>query len=316
MSKDSIFYISIVVFSLMIILFGNIAEKYFLNPLNTVLLFPFRHGSAFIENFINMYNENKELKQKLSLYSMRTFMLREIEEENLRLKKMLNFKMGYHYDLIPAEIIGRMFEGGREFVSINVGIKNGINVDMPVITEKGLLGKVVSCGAIESIVQTIQDANFSVIVRDQRSRVTGRLYSVYPGPVIIADFPMYLDIRVGDTLITAGLDDVYPKGIPVGEIKKIYPDENGYFMKSIIMPFYSEGSNEEIFVINRKRIFIQWDEEDTVNVKKSLKRMKLYDWYINIVKPIYYKPKIKKIVNDTVKIDTLKNKGKEGKLNE
>ncbi len=308
MDRDTGFYILIVVFSLLIILFGNISEKYFLRPMGTVLLFPFRHGSDLIDNLTNLYKENKELKQKLSYYVMNNYMLKELKEENIRLKRMLSFKIGYSYDLIPASIIGKLSKAGRDFLLINVGIKNGINVDMPVITEKGLLGKIINVNPIEATIQTIEDANFSIIVKDKRSRATGRLYALYPGPVIMTDFPMYVDIKTGDTLITAGLDDIYPKGIPVGRITEVYPDDNKYFLKSIVFPFFSEGNSEEIFIINKKRKSIEWNNLEEESDYNPINRLQLYDWNLDILykyRPIKIEKKVSPVMPDTTKIDTL-----------
>ncbi len=155
--------------------------------------------------------ENDRFRQELTALPRRSFMETWADSSHLHLKA----------GRIVALDAGRF---GQSWV-INLGSRDSIDVNMPVLTEKGIVGKVVKCFPFHSLVQVITDPGFKASVRNQRNRARGILENWRMGTLGVR-IPAGADLQEGDTLITTGLGGVFPEGLLLGVAGEAFSDEN------------------------------------------------------------------------------------------
>ena len=193
--------------------------------------------------------ENDVLRERLALLSYENSLMKEALLENHRLKKLLVFERNTKYDLIPASIIRRNYQGFSHVFFINVGSDDGVQENMPVVSSEGLIGKVFSKSGESSIVQVLDDINFRVSAMIQRSRVTGMVRPDEYLNLQLDYLVLRTDVKVGDVVVTSGYSNIYPKGIEIGYVSKIDTIKAELFKLIHIQPSVDLTNLEEAFVI-------------------------------------------------------------------
>lgn len=233
--------ITIIILVLVVIL-SNIDVKnmsYVENAFATLVM-PIQNGLTYLKNKIagndsfftdisNLQTENEELKNKNSELEQSLRELEILKAENETLKEYVNLKDKYpDYETIPAYIINKDITNYNDTIVINVGAKDGIQPDMTVIADQGLVGHVISTTETTAKVQTIIDTASSVSCTISTSRdaiiVTGTLEkeSTLKATYISTD----ATILENDKVETSGLGGIYPKGITIGTITEIAETKN------------------------------------------------------------------------------------------
>lgn len=185
-------------------------------------------NDEFFSNIENLKNENKELKEKNSNLEQNLRELEIIRAENATLKEYLKLTEQYkEYTTVPAYIINKDISNYTDVFVINVGSKDGISNEMTVISEKGLVGHVISVTENTAKVQTIIDTSnvVSSIITTTRDSLICR--GTLSGNVLKATYiPTEANLVVGDKIETSGMGGIYPKGIHIGTIKEIVNTKN------------------------------------------------------------------------------------------
>jgi rod shape-determining protein MreC len=202
---------------------------------------------------IIFYHRNMVLAEKLerdaNLLRLRLFDLRELGQENGRLKNLLNFKQKSPFRLIAARVIGRSPDSWSSSVIIDKGKYNGIKSGLVVISSQGLVGSVVEVSENTAKVLLINDPNQGVSAVVQRSRQEGLVNGTLGTNLIMRYLPDDADIAVGDIVITSELSQIYPKGLLVGRILNLGREFSGLNRYAIVKPAVDLASIEELLVI-------------------------------------------------------------------
>lgn len=209
--------------------------------------------SSLWENYISIVDTSKEnvvLKKKISRLESDLFGMEEIRQENLRLKRLLNYSSEISDQRILAQVVG--WDSANEFkvIRLNKGQKDGIQVMSPVITDQGLVGYIYRVTENYSDVLTILDQNNRVDVLVERTRTHGIVEGVHNFKCSLKYVMRNELIEVGDKLITAGVGGVYPKGIKVGMITDIEKENFGMTLAVEVAPSVDFDKLEEVLVIN------------------------------------------------------------------
>ncbi len=208
--------------------------------------------SSFLDHYffiVNTSKENVQLKKKLSELGNRIFMLSEIQKENDRLKQLLEFGKYIEKRKILAQVISWDSENEFKIVRINKGESNGIQLRSPVITMDGLVGYVVSLTDDYADVMTILDQNNRVDAIISSTRSHGIVEGLSKNRCHIKYVSRAEPIVEGDTVITAGLGDIYPKGIKIGSISKIEKESYGITQYVELSPSVDFQRLEEVVVL-------------------------------------------------------------------
>jgi rod shape-determining protein MreC len=154
---------------------------------------------------------------------------------------------------LAAEVIGKDTSPFIRSVWIGRGSDAGIQHGMPVITERGLVGRIVEITATSSRVQLISDPDMTVNVLLQQSRAEGVLSPQRGGEIRIDLIDQDSAISTGEIAITSGLGGQYPPDIPVGEVISIRKRDFELFQQAVIQPTVDIDTLEIILVITNFR---------------------------------------------------------------
>ena len=198
-------------------------------------------------------NEQKTrylLTQNVEL-ALDNMQLREAAWENVRLRRALEFRPREGAPpVIPAEVIGRDPDLIHDTITINAGRDRGIKKDWPVVTAEGLVGHVVQVGRRSSDVQLLMRSRVSALVQEQERRAQGIVSWVRGNRFRLQFVEVSSVIQKGDRVVSSGLGGRYPKGIPIGVLVEVRPQERDPLFQEV----YLESSVdflelEEVFVI-------------------------------------------------------------------
>ena len=205
-----------------------------------------------------VHQQNKMLRSEVEQLRVQNVEANEFASENQRLRALLGYKQqARQFDLVAARVIARESATWSSMIVINRGTNDGIAVDMAVVTEKGLVGRVAEAGPVTSKVQLILDPRSSVgtLVQRAQSRVTGIVEGDMSNPTMphMVNIPKMADVVEDDVIVTSGFGGVYPKGIVVGIVSAIRNDPGGLLKIAILEPAVDFQKLEDVMVITASR---------------------------------------------------------------
>jgi len=225
-----------------------------------------QNGFSFIPNIFELQRENKTLRETNIDLSKELSLLKEAKLENLRLNSMLEFKQRTNYRVVTGKIIGKTLIQTRNNITINIGENDSVKVGMPVITDKGLVGKIVAVSGNYSIAQILLNKDLKISTKDQRSRVDGIIAWDGEGKIRMKNVSKSADVKIGDILITSEYSNTFPAGIPIGYVTTDNTLDN-LFKNIEVECFVNFETVEEVFVLK----FLSDDERKDLEKKYSEK---------------------------------------------
>lgn len=200
------------------------------------------HGFVdYFEEFDALSAENRILKTKLAELEDALYEAELAKEENEWLYNYLSLKREHvDFELEKARLIGRESGNYLTVVTLDRGSMHGIEADMPVVTSDGIVGYVSEVGTNYCKVLTLIESASSVGAYVERSGELGLVSGVYElrgeGHCKMSYLPSDTDIRVGDKVLSSGIGSIYPRGLVIGTVVEISPDEYGRNLEAIIEP--------------------------------------------------------------------------------
>lgn len=227
------------------------------NTTTSIVIYPFQ----IIPYTINLRNENNQLRVDLMRTKSQLTWLSDLSEQISHIQSFFQMDSALHNQLIPATVIGRYFKIGNRRIVINKGVSDGINPPMPVVTPKGVVGRVLYSNLFTSEVQLLGDPDLGIAVRNLRSRVEGILKSTKSGNLFIDGVPLTADVKNEDLWVTAGVGKIFPKGIPVA-IQLSLPAPSSHFLILPVKPITTTRSLEYVFVIKDAKQYKYGDGDE------------------------------------------------------
>jgi rod shape-determining protein MreC len=194
----------------------------------------------------DLRRENQQLKEQ-------QIQTTAIARENDQLRNLLGWQRQAPWKLKPANVVMRDPANWWHTVQIDLGSRDGIQTNMPVLTAEGLVGRVASVSYLSSQVVLVGDPNcrISALV-DNASHDMGVLTP--GGPLDTSLVPLgYLastaNLKPGQNVFTSGLGGVFPKGIPIGKIYDAQPVEYGLATEARVKLNANLGALEQVWVL-------------------------------------------------------------------
>jgi len=220
-NKQHIAFILSVIFSFILIYFSPSSQyNYFRSTVNTITSFiksPFSKFSELTKTKL----ENEVLREQLVLLSLENESLLEQGMENIKLKDMLDLKRNIELNIIPAKVTNRGTTTNLNAVTIDIGSEKGVKINDAVITPNGVIGKIFSVSNHSAIVHLINDSEFRIGVRFLPSAETGILRWKTNNICEVREVYKNSNISVGDRVVTSGLSDIFPEGLPIGTVVSV-----------------------------------------------------------------------------------------------
>lgn len=210
----------------------------------------FSGGLAGVKKLVLLYHENEHLKKELDLLERDIVQLREQEKENERLRTLLAFKSTVPQRSISCRVIARDESHLSHWILLDKGSVDGLKKEMTVVTERGLVGKVVEVGPRTARVIVHTDVEFRVSGLLQGSRATGLVTGEGAPHLKMKFIEVDTDIPIGEAVLSSGLGGVFPKGILIGEVKSVGREKNGLYRFAKIKPAVSLSRLEEVLCLD------------------------------------------------------------------
>ena len=211
-------------------------------------------NDSFFINVEEMKSENENLKKKNIELEQSLRELEILKAENATLKEYVNLTDKYtEYTTYPAYVIQSDISNYSKIIIINAGKKDGIDVNMTVISDKGLVGHVISVTDDTAKVQTIIDTSSTVTstISTTRDSIIAKGVIDSNNQLQASFIPTEANVLEGDSVETSGIGGIYPKGIHIGTIKKVVNTKNITNRYAIIETAVDFSKLETVIVITK-----------------------------------------------------------------
>ena len=196
--------------------------------------------------------ENRQLKDQIEQMRLAQVRLSEDAAQARRLQTLLAFKEQFISRTVAAQVIGSSGSDLSRIIYIDKGDNVGIKRDMAVMTSDGIVGKVLMVFPSVSQVLLINDQSSGVGAILEKTRLQGVLRGTANGEVELERVMSDEQVPVGETVLTSGGDQIFPKGLPVGTVMKVGNGKD-LFLNIKIKPAANLSKLEEVLVLVEKQ---------------------------------------------------------------
>lgn len=193
--------------------------------------------------------ENEDLKEQITRLERANAELRESDQENERLRKLLDFSKSIDRSAITAGVIARDPSSWNRSLTVNKGAADGVKEGQAVTDGKAAVGVVTSVTENSARVSLITNSTSAVDALTQRTRAAGIVESNSFDQLVLSYLVKREDIAVGDRIVTSGLDAVFPKGILIGIVTHVRDNPSGLFQRVTLEPAARLPKLETVMVL-------------------------------------------------------------------
>ena len=198
--------------------------------------------------------ENLGLRERLMLAEARLSRLAAVQDENARLRTLLDARTRLGLKAQLGELIEVDLDPFRHRLVIDLGAKDGLEPGQAVMDAHGVLGQVLEVGRDRSVLLLITDASHALPVRVVRTGLRTIAYgSGDTGTLRLPHIPFRADVRPGDELVTSGIGGLFPAGLPVGVVREVTPDDVATFALALASPSAGLARSGEVLVLHDER---------------------------------------------------------------
>ncbi len=228
------------------------AAQFIQSPVTTIT----SSATGYFEQLVNLRSaqtDNDKLKQKIQELEVAVQEDKELSVENKRLKSLLDLKQNSQYKILTAQVIGRDTSAWFNSAVINRGSLDGVKINMPVVVNGGLVGRVTAVSPVT--------AQIDLITRDKSGlgAIVGELGTSNALGVVRGSgnknrlemnyVPGYEPVKVGDVVYTTGQGGVYPPGLRLGEVEEVRTGSATVPHQIFIRPGANLHSMQEVAVL-------------------------------------------------------------------
>jgi rod shape-determining protein MreC len=211
--------------------------------------------------------ENRQLKEQIEQMRLQQVRLADDAAQARRLQVLLAFKEQFISHTVAAQVIGSSGSDLSRIIYIDKGEKAGIERDMAVMTSDGIVGKVLLVYPSVAQVLLINDQSSGVGALLEKTRLQGVLRGTANGEVMLERVMSDEQVSPGETVLTSGGDQIFPKGLPVGTVTKV-GNGRDLFLNIKIKPAADLSKLEEVLVLVEKQER-QAPAEEAVHMRAS-----------------------------------------------
>lgn len=213
---------------------------------------------TLLKDFSRISEENRKLKEEIAKLTEENSQLSQNKYELERLRELYDLDDKYaNYNKTAARVIAKEAGNWYSVFTIDKGSKDGIEVDMNVIADGGLVGIVTDVGENYAIVRTIiDDANNvsgMLINSGATCTVEGSLSLMDSGYIYVKYFKNDTDVRDGDKVVTSNISSKYVEGILIGYVKEVTTDPNSLTKSGYLIPVVDFEHLQEVLIILDKK---------------------------------------------------------------
>lgn len=208
-------------------------------PIQRTAWLPIQAASNIGRYFIrqsDLQTEIESLRQQRMKATKLLLRQHYLEDENQRLRVLLDMKMRQPVSGQIAEIIYAARDPFSRHVIIDKGLQQGIKAGQVIVDERGVMGQVIRSFPRTAEVSLLTDKQQAIPVQVQRNGLRSVLSGAGNGRLELRFLTTDADVQVGDILVTSGLDGIYLAGLPVAKVIKIDHDNTYAFARITCAP--------------------------------------------------------------------------------
>lgn len=232
------------------------------NILGRVVSYPANSINDFIDSvsdLSNTYQENQSLKQKIDTIHELEVQLSELKRDNQKMKETLKLQDTLNdYTLVNATVIARNPDTWRDVITINKGSNDGIQPQMSVMSDNGLVGKVMDVNPTSARVALLSNADNTLIrvaamIQNEKEPIYGTItgYDNKTNTLVMSQIQATQDIKVGDKVVTSGLGGISPNSLYIGTVEEVAMDRFGLYKEVKIHPAADTNDVRYVTVVIR-----------------------------------------------------------------
>lgn len=226
------------------------------------ILTPGRWVQNNFENFwlryvylVGVRQENEDLATRVRELEQELLRISEKAKSADRMSTLLRFAPELGWETRAARVIGHKLGPNAvlETLLVDLGSAHGVRADDPVISPRGIVGRIVKPGLYFSSVLLLSDSSSRIPVITSEGRVPAIVQGGGAGAFLEVKFiPRNDEVAPGELLLSSGLGGVFPKGIPVARVVEVTPSEVSLFQKVYAEPILGLRYYEELLVLGRQ----------------------------------------------------------------
>ena len=202
------------------------------------IAYPFQSTASSIGNLVGglfggvgelrrASTENQQLRAQVEQMQNELRDTRQKASEGERLEKLLKLNEQTEYNAVTAQVIARDPSLWFDSITINKGRTAGVEINMPVVTADGIVGRIVSTSPVSAQVMLITDEKSgtgAVVGQLGQSNAVGSIKGMGENGLLDMRYVSGLEkVQLGDIVYTTGQDGIYPPGFSVGSVVELRP---------------------------------------------------------------------------------------------
>ena len=264
-SKHLLVLMTFLCISAILLTFTQVVSVSPLREAASRVIVPFQNGinqigtwmNGKLEGFQNveeLATQNKELEQRVAELTEENTRLAQNQEELARLQELYQLDQSYsEYDKVAAQVISKDPGNWYDTFVINKGSADGIEKDMNVIANGGLVGLVVevetNCATVRSIIDDSSSVSAMTASTSDTCIVSGDLRLMDEGKLAFSQMSTENAVAVGEQIVTSNISDKYLRGILIGYVSEVTEDSNHLTNTGYITPAVDFKHIQEVLVI-------------------------------------------------------------------
>lgn len=197
----------------------------------------------------NVWEENRHLRQEIQRLQGEQNLLREQAITATQFQQLMAYQETAPMTTLPARIIGRNVSNWYRAIIINKGDRDGIKPEMGVITNAGVVGRVIRVNPTTAIVLLLSDPNVAITGMVQNTRDEGIIQGTPQGTIHMKYLPPLSPVQPGDPVVTSGLTGDFPRGLQIGQVQQVTKADTDLFQLGEIDPIVDFSKLEGVLVI-------------------------------------------------------------------
>lgn len=208
-----------------------------------------------VTNYLDLRNVNNELMAENA--ALRARLSESLFDNRIDTGRVSDSSGRYvqHYSYISAQVIRNSVSQSSNFIYLNKGSKHGISKQMGVINANGIVGQVISVSDNFSVAMSVLSKDFKVSAKFKKNEYFGNLRwtGIQSNTAMLEEIPKHVPVAVGDTIVTSGFSELFPRNILVGTVKKFKMEPDKNFLDITIHLSTNFGSLNYVYIVNNMK---------------------------------------------------------------
>ncbi len=233
-------------FSFFVLLSSDVHKQSIAGWFGNYLAFPFTSPIKYLKSMDNLLAKNQRLQAENQNLLTENLAYRD---QKLLLEKNDLQKRGMQL----AIVIGILGDYNQRSLLLDVGSNQAVELDAPVITSQGVVGKVIGVQRNAAEVLPVGNAKFRLSVKSKRARIQGVLTTSLDGTVFVDMIDFGADVRKGDLFISSNLSSIFPEGFKVGTVQYLRSSDYGNRLQAVLEPMVDVANLEAVYILKAKK---------------------------------------------------------------